>query len=55
MDSAPVHKSVLTMKVLDKIGVSVLFNQPETPDLNMAELFIRDLKSKLKKSRGEPM
>lgn len=51
MDSAFYHRFKETMNALDKLGVSVLFDQPVTPDLNMAEFFICDLKQKLKTQR----
>jgi transposase len=48
MDDARYHTSKATKKDLKRLGLNVLFNSPENPCLNMAELFIRVVKAKIK-------
>ena len=53
MDLATYHRSKTTMAELQKLGLNVLFNSPENPCLNTAELFIRASKAKIKAKRSE--
>ena len=47
MDQATCHKAQKTKNEFAKLGLSVLFNAPGTPELNPCEDFIRDVKAKL--------
>ena len=53
LDLATYHRSKTTMAELQKLGLNVLFNSPENPCLNTAELFIRASKAKIKAKRSE--
>jgi hypothetical protein len=53
MDNARYHTSKATKMELKRLGLNVLVNSPENPCLNMAELFIRSAKAKIKAKRSE--
>lgn len=53
IDNAPYHTSQFSRDYLKTLGLSVLYNAPEFPELNMCELFIREIKAKIRTLRGQ--
>ena len=52
MDNAPYHRAKTVRKYMEDNGIRALTTPPYSPDTNMAEIFINNVKSRVKAKRA---